>query len=221
MSLVELTETVRALAGVYGAFGVFAAAIVEEVIVPIPSALVVLSSGFLLLPPDLSFTEAVWRSIPLVVLPASFGIALGSLFPYFLAQWGGRVVIEKCGWWLGVTWRDIEGTQRWFDRHHADEVLLFTFRTLPIVPSVAISLFSGLVRLPLWEFLFFSFLGSLVRSFALALLGWAAGDAYAVYAARIDGAEKWGLLAIGLIIVGAMVILKHFRRRREDGAPSS
>lgn len=68
------------------------------------------------------------------------------------------------------------------------------------MPSVVITTFSGVVRVPVGTYLLYTFLGTLVRASILGILGWQLGALYHTYAPQIDHLEKVGLV---LILIGA------------------
>src|SRR5438477_612068 len=82
----------------------------------------------------------------IVVIPAAAGITLGSLMVYGIAYWAGKPALDKWGKWLGLGWKDVEAIQKKFSEKSFDEWGLFILRCIPILPSVAISAFSGLIR---------------------------------------------------------------------------
>lgn len=211
-----LTESVTGLLHTYGMPGVFMASILEEIIAPIPSAGVVLLAGVLLIPHDATFLEAARHAALLVMLPASLGITIGSLFPYYIARLGGEVAVNKCGKLLGVDWQLVKKAEQYFASHHSDEVLLFFVRCVPVIPSVIIGVFCGLVRLPVKEFLFYSFLGSLIRTFILAMIGWAVNTTYMEYVDQIGHVEDVILVLFGVAFIGiaAWWVIKKHRRKR-------
>src|SRR3989344_1647844 len=196
-----------------GALGVFAASFLEEIIAPIPSAVVQLGSGFLFVHGAFSFSTIFYLVI-VVVLPAALGVSVGSLFVYGIAYWCGKPVLEKWGKWLGVSWGEIERAQRKFEETKADEWTLFITRSIPIIPSVAISAFSGLVRIPLREYLIYTFLGTCVRAFVLAVVGWQIGSVYKHYAELISRAENFIFAAIAFAVV--VFIIWRVRAARKN-----
>lgn len=208
------TFDIAGLLQTYGPLGVFLGSVLEEIVAPIPSSAVVMLGGFLLNPQDATFTEVLKTNALFVMLPASIGIALGSLFPYWVARVGGEVAINKFGRLLGVDWKLVERAQRYFEGHRSDELLLFIARTIPIIPSVIIGVFCGLIRIPLKEFLLWTFLGSLIRTFALGLIGWGAGSAYATYAEEISGVENLILILAVAVAVTIGIAVWWVRRGR-------
>lgn len=201
----------------YGALGVFLGAIVEEVIAPIPSTAVILFGGFFLVPPESTWLQAAGHVAWKVMIPASIGMSLGSLFPYYLARLGEKLVIERYGRYLGVNDELLQKAQAYFEGSRSDELLLFIVRAVPVVPSVVIGVFCGLVKLPVREFLIYSLLGSLIRTFVLGMIGWGAGSAYHAYADQIGHAEDVVLVLCGLAFVGGIGWLLHRKRAARKG----
>jgi membrane protein DedA with SNARE-associated domain len=216
----QLTAALTPLLEQYGALGVFLGAIIEEVIAPIPSTAVILFGGFFLIPAEATTLQAV-RDVALkVMIPASVGMTIGSLFPYYLARLGEEVVLKRFGKFLGVDHEMIQKAQKYFEGHKSDELLLFFVRAVPVVPSVVINVFCGLMKLPVREFLIFSLLGNLIRTFVLGMIGWAAGSAYHAYADQISHIEDIVLVVCGLAFLGGVVWIvrkSSLKRRAKRG----
>ncbi|HEY0010384.1 MAG TPA: VTT domain-containing protein [Candidatus Paceibacterota bacterium] len=200
----------------YGAWGVFWATIVEEVVAPIPSALVPLAAGFFLLPATASFPLVALESIFLVAIPVALGISLGSAAFYAVAYYGGKPIIEKTRKMTGVSWHDIERIERKMTRGKRDEVMLFLLRLVPIIPGFALSGFCGVVRYPFSRFLVLTFLGSLLRAYGLGLLGWKTGEYYIKYVDVMDQLE--GTILAATLLLLALAALGYYLFVRSKNA---
>ena len=196
----------------YGAWGVLIATFIEEAVAPIPSALVPTAAGFFLIPPELALVPALLRTVVVIALPVAVGVTLGASAVYGIAYAGGRSVIERFGKWVGLQWEQIETMQRRFTGKRSDELLLFVFRLIPIIPGVGLSGFCGVVRYPFVPFAVITFLGAFLRAVALGLLGWWAGELYQQYFEIIDRIE--GRLLIGLVVVVAAAAAYYFWHRK-------
>ncbi len=194
-----------------GAIGVFLASILEEVIAPIPSTAVIFVSGFLFLK-DLSGL-LLWKTLLFTILiPAIVGITIGSLFVYALGFYLGKPFFVRWGKYLGVTWEDIEKAKRFFTQGPRDEIVLFSVRAVPVIPSVVISGLSGLLRIPLRSYIFATLLGLIPRILVLSYLGFVAGDAYEAHIEKIGMYEDRILFAIivaVLLFIGYRVFSSH------------
>jgi membrane protein DedA with SNARE-associated domain len=198
----------------YGATGVFAATVLEEVIAPIPSALVMLTSGFFLIQ-ESAFSFSVFQKVFLLIaLPGALGITIGSLVVYGLGYISGKPALLRWSSWLGFSWGDVEKIEAKFSKGYTDEILLFVFRAIPIIPSVVISGFCGFIRLPLFEYILFTFLGTIVRAFILGVIGWRVGQFYHEIAGHIDTFENSILILIG-VSTAFFIGYRFFKRRRQ------
>ncbi|HPX77886.1 MAG TPA: membrane-associated protein, partial [Methanobacterium sp.] len=106
---------------VYGPLGVFLASIIEEIIAPIPSTLVILGTSFIILKGAVISPETVFSLFINVVLPASLGVTLGSVLVYGLAYYLGKELIDRWGKYLGVSWEYIEKVQDKFQEGRSDK----------------------------------------------------------------------------------------------------
>ncbi|MEN6328671.1 MAG: VTT domain-containing protein [Methanobacteriaceae archaeon] len=196
----------------YGALGVFLASIIEEIIAPIPSTLVIMGSSFLILKGHPLALESMVILFKNVVLPASAGITIGSLFVYAIGYFLGSPFIKRWGKYMGVSWEDIAKAEGRFSSGHSDNLILFTLRAVPVVPSVAISIFCGFIRYRLQDYLIVTFLGSLVRGLLLGILGWQFGMLYLEISQQISFLEE---LVLGLLVVALVIYL--YRRKQKKG----
>ncbi len=195
-----------------GALGVFLASVIEEVIAPIPSALIMTMSGFIFISGGFSFAT-VSALVFKVAIPAALGVTLGSFAVYFVAKFGGKFVIEKWGRFIGLYWSDIEKLQSRLSGTKKDELLIGGARIIPIVPSVAISAFCGIIQMKIWKYFVISLLGTFVRGLILGAIGWQVGNVYAKYAKYISSAENAILLSTILILAG-LIVLKYKSKPR-------
>ena len=189
-----------------GAGGVFLASVMEEVVAPIPSALVMMSAGFLFVtgPVDMS---NIFRLIFMVALPAAGGVTLGSLFIYGIAWWGGKPLLVKWGKWVGLYWDDMEKLEKRFIESKKDEIVIMGARVIPIVPSVAISALCGFFRMNIFKYIWLTFFGMFIRGLILATVGWQIGNVYYRYADIISHFES----AILILIISFIAILLMFK----------
>jgi membrane protein DedA with SNARE-associated domain len=199
----------------FGAIGVFAASILEEIIAPIPSAFVLTAAGFFLIP-NHAWTFAAMRDLLFIIaIPGALGVTIGSLLVYGISYWVGKPVLERWGKFLSISWHEVEKLERRFEKGYSDEITLFVVRAIPIIPSAIISAFCGLVRLPLKEYILFSFLGTIVRAFVLGAIGWQVGALYAQFAKLINQAEKGILVIVGILIL-TFTVYRNIRKKQRN-----
>ncbi len=190
------------------------ASIIEEIIAPIPSTLVIMGSSFLILKGYPIAVDSIMRLLIYVVLPASAGVTLGSLFVYAIGYFLGSPFIKRWGKYMGVSWDDIEKAEGRFSQGKSDNLILFILRAVPVVPSVAISIFCGFIRYRLRDYIMFTFLGSLVRGFVLGILGWQFGMLYLEISQQISFLEELVLL----VLVIALAVYLYWRKTKKGSS---
>lgn len=197
----------------WGAMGVFVASVIEEVIAPIPSALVMTMSGFLFVTGPVS-AKAILALIFKVAIPAALGVTLGSYVIYYAAKFGGKFLIEKWGRYLGLYWSDIEKMQNKLGGTRKDELIIAIARIIPFVPSVAISAFCGILEMNVFKYFVISFVGVFLRGIVLGALGWQVGNVYEKYAQTFSSIENTVLIST-IFALGVFIVLKYRSRSRE------
>lgn len=191
----------------WGAVGVFVASVTEEVIAPIPSALVMTMSGFLLVSGPVSF-GSVLALIFKVAIPAALGVTIGSYTIYYIARFGGKVLIEKWGKYVGLYWTDIEKLRSRLSGTKRDEIFIGAARVIPFAPSVAISAFCGILEMNVFKYFIVTFVGVFFRGLILGTLGWQVGNVYEKYAKTISSVEDTVLIST-ILALGVFIVLKY------------
>jgi len=200
-----IMESIRA----YGPWSVFAGVIIESVIVPIPSPLVIMGAGFILISPELSFFDALVPILLLIVLPGTVASTLGAYIGYGIGYFGGKALVERWQGFLGFSWSDVEALEKRF-RAGQINTSIFFLRALPIFPLSVISAAAGLLRLPIKQFSLWTFYGTIPRCLFLGYLGWGLGETYQAIAKDIDKAET---IVSVILIVGIFVAIVWLRAK--------
>jgi membrane protein DedA with SNARE-associated domain len=147
-----------------GYWGIAGLTLLENIVPPIPSEVVVPLAGFVSARGRLDF----W----LVVTAASAGAIAGATAWYGVARSVGnrrlRAWIDAHGRWVTLTCDDIDKAQAWFDRHGGWAVLLGR-----LVPGVRtfVSVPAGFAEMPFVPFVLYSTLGTMIWITGLAWAG--------------------------------------------------
>lgn len=190
-----------------GALSVFIGVIIESIIVPIPSPLIIMGAGAILIDPAASTLQSFPLIFFKIVLPGSFASTLGAYLGYGVAFWGGKPVIDRTQKFLGFNWEDILAMeQKYFSKNSGP--ILFALRALPIVPLSLISAAAGALRMPVTPFTMWTFLGSIPRCLFLGYLGWLMHDTYVTIA---DGFNFVEGLVSGFIVLSAIALVLWLR----------
>jgi membrane protein DedA with SNARE-associated domain len=196
-----LTGTVLDLMEALGALGVGLAILLETVVPPIPSEVVLPLAGYL--------AQTGRMGLVAAFLAATAGSLLGASFLYQLGRWLGP---ERSRRWLDrlplVDTADVDKAFDAFERRGRAAVLLG--RLVPVVRSF-ISVPAGVVRMPWPQFLLYTAIGSAVWNGALIGAGVALGTQYELVE-RYVGLLDYALVAAAVGFGGWMVV-RHLRRR--------
>ncbi|WP_036335909.1 MULTISPECIES: DedA family protein [Modestobacter] len=149
-----------------GAVGVGLTILIETVIPPIPSEVVLGAAGVLI-------NDGRMSLVP-VILWATVGSVLGAIVLYWVGRLFGprrsHAFLDRLPL---VETADVDRTFEWFARH--GRAAVFFGRMVPIVRSF-VSVPAGVVKMPMPQFLLFTAAGSLLWNSLLIGLGVAAGD---------------------------------------------
>lgn len=200
----------------HGPAMVFIGVMVESIIIPLPSPLIIMGAGVIIIPPTLTWTEAFWPICVNIVVPGAIAETLGAFIAFGVGVWGGERMIKRFSGWLGFSWADVGAMERRLGNGIGPALVLL--RAIPIVPLSLISAAAGVLRVPVGQFTLWTFLGSVPRCLLLGYLGFLTRDAYEGLAKQIDKMEA--LVSAGLVI-GAIGILFWIRRRMARPATPS
>lgn len=210
MAFEELVTSIIELIRSSGPWGVIIGVIIESVLAPIPSPLIIMAAGFLLLPAGVSFLEVLVPLLLIIVIPGALASTFGSFLGYAIGYYGGKPLIKKFNWLLDISWDELEDGVNKFGKGKKDELIIFSARALPIIPLSVFSGVAGVLRLNIKTFTLYTLLGTLVRVFILGVLGWVVGSAYAEIASGIEFMEQVGLFA--LLTTIAIVLYLFYKK---------
>ena len=203
----SLTQWIMQLLQTNGALSVFIGVIIESIIVPIPSPLIIMGAGAILIDPAASILQSFPLIFFKIVLPGSLASTLGAYLGYGVAFWGGKPVIDRTQKFLGFNWEDILAMEKKYFSKNSGPIL-FALRALPIVPLSLLSAAAGALRMPVTPFTIWTFLGSIPRCLFLGYLGWLMHDTYVTIA---DGFNFVEGLVSGFIVLSAIALVLWLR----------
>ncbi len=210
----QLIQTIIEAIKTNGSQSVFIGAVVEQLLgVLIPSPIIPMSAGFILISQELPFLEALFQIFKEISLPYSLGVLLGASLFYLIALFGGNVLMEKYGKYFGLSLKNVEKFRSKFTRGLKDEILIFLLLVLPAASISLISAACGLIGIPWPEFYLVLFAGIFARSALLAFLGWKAGESYQSIIGGIDKIES--LISVGLVGLAFLILAFLYLKRQK------
>ena len=183
--------------------------------------LMAIESSFVPLPSEVVIPPAIWQALKtgelnmiLIVLFATFGAILGSLFNYFMARWLERVIVyqladSKIGKLFLLNKSKVEHAEAYFNRHGRSST--FIGRLIPGIRHL-ISIPAGLAKMNIGKFVLFTALGSGIWHTILAILS------YSVYSQQellknYMHELSYALLACGVLFV--VYLIWKYKKKRE------
>lgn len=172
-----------------GYFGVFFLMILESMIFPIPSELVLPFAGFLIAKQEMTFL--------LVAISSTLGSLIGSLLSYYLGKSGGNKFVLKYGKYFLLNKKHLINAEKWFSKK--GELTIFIGRFIPVVRHI-ISIPAGIGKMNLKKFIFYTILGAGIWNSFLIYFGMILGNNWETirkYSEHIS----WGIIAIIILLV--------------------
>ena len=156
-----------------GYLGVFLAMVLESMIVPIPSELILPFAGFLVSDGSIEpLTRSPWN-FWVVVVVGVIANTTGSLCGYALGAKLGRPFLDRWGRYLLIRKHEVEQAERFFARWGSPTA--FFSRLLPGIRTI-ISFIAGVSHMPLGRFTVYSTLGAIPWTIALVYAGTVLGS---------------------------------------------
>jgi membrane protein DedA with SNARE-associated domain len=138
---------------------------IESACIPLPSEIIMPFAGFLVFKGEM----VLW----MVAFAGALGCVVGSIPAYYLGMYGGRPLVEKYGKWVLISHKDLKWADHAFEKH--GEIIIFIGRLLPAVRTF-IAFPAGIARMHMGKFIAYTFVGSLIWCYLLALAGVKAGE---------------------------------------------
>jgi len=197
-----MVEWVAQRIGELGYVGVALLMLLENLLPPIPSELVMPLAGFVAARGDLSLAG--------VIVAGAIGSLVGAIPWYLAGFWLGerrlKRLADRHGRWLTVSSDDIDRAMGWFRRHGPLAVLVGR-----LVPGLRtyISTPAGVAHMRLIPFAVWSALGTFAWTALLAVAGYSLESRYDEVARYVDPIAN--VVFLGLI---AAYVLRVWRHRR-------
>lgn len=203
----QLSIWVRDTIDAMGYIGIALVMLLENLIPPIPSELVMPFGGFLVAEGRMNFAG--------VVAAGTLGAVLGALILYGAGMWAGepltRSFLRRYGRWLRVSEAELDRALAAFGKR--GDAIVFFGRLIPMVRSL-ISLPAGMNRMPLGRFLLYTTLGSVIWNGALAYAGFTLGQNWEAVLGFISEYKRLTLAGAAILVLIWLGWLALRRRSR-------
>jgi membrane protein DedA with SNARE-associated domain len=182
-----------------GYFGVFVLMVLESMVFPMPSELVMPFAGFIAYQGKFNF----W----LVIFFSSLGSIVGSLLSYYAGKYLGNPFVIRYGKYFFLNVDDLKKTEHWFSKK--GESTIFVARLIPVVRHL-ISIPAGIAKMNLTKFCVYTLIGAAIWNSILAYLGYILGKNWMLVR---QYSEPFSVAAAFIILLGTVYfIYKHFKK---------
>lgn len=171
---------------------------IESACIPLPSEIIMPFAGFLVFKGEMM----LWG----VAMAGAVGCVVGSIPAYYLGMYGGRPLVEKYGKWVLISHKDLNWADKAFEKH--GEIIIFIGRLLPAVRTF-IAFPAGVARMNMTKFIVYTFVGSLIWCYLLALAGFKMGENWA--SLKVYFHEFHYVIAAGGALFVAWYLRRHFK----------
>ena len=190
----DLLERVVDIITLFGYWGIAFLMLLENIVPPIPSELIMPLAGFAVARGDMN--------MPLAIAAGTFGSVLGGLAWYYVGKILGldriRRLADRYGKWLGISSKEVVATQQWFSQRG-----YWAIGFGRLVPGIRtyISVPAGIADMPMLQFLTYSTVGSLVWTTLLTLAGFWLGASYEKVGEFLGPISKFVLVSLAVIVI--------------------
>jgi membrane protein DedA with SNARE-associated domain len=184
-----------------GYLGVFFLMVLESMVFPVPSELVMPFAGFLVADGKMAF----W----LAIVASSLGSITGSLISYYVAFYGGKEMVHRFGKILLLDEAELEWTEQWFKKKGSITILISRF--IPVVRHI-ISLPAGLGRMNIKHFVLYTLIGATAWNAFLLWAGMKLREKWEIvhnYSSQLD------IIVVALLVlVVVFYVYRHLKKAR-------
>ena len=180
--------------------------LLENIIPPIPSEIIMPLAGFAVARGEMSMAGAI--------ASGTVGTMMGALVWFYIGDILGlrRIyrLANRYGKWVGISGKDVVAVQKWFN-HRGGYWSVALGRLLPSIRTY-ISVPAGIAKMPFLPFLFFSTLGSVVWITVLTGAGYYLGDSYDKIAVILEPISK-GISILLMLLFTSWLLYRWYKHR--------
>jgi membrane protein DedA with SNARE-associated domain len=188
-----LTDWITHVVNAIGYPGIFALMVIEGILTPIPSELIMPFAGYL--------ASQGRLNIGLVIAVGTAGATIGNVVAYHIGAKVGRPLISRYGRFIRLGEDDLRWAESWFARYGSFGVLLG--HAVPGIRSI-ISFPAGIGRMDLRRFVAFSTIGAAIWNTVLVVAGYYLVERWTLFAETTDNVDVYVLAAVFAVLIGYM-----------------
>ena len=202
--LLNLTNFIIDVIETMGYPGIFLIMVLEGIMTPIPSEIIMPFAGYLSSPSShQSF------NLYLVILVGTLGATVGSTVAYYIGYYLGRGFILKYGKYIFLSEERLERVEQWFEKY--GNKAIFFGHSIPGTRSF-ISFPAGIAKMNIGNFIVYTFCGALIWTSVLSCLGFWLGEQWMTI---VDTVEILDAIVIVTLIISLIVYYLVYRNKNK------
>lgn len=213
--ITEVITIVENIMSTAGYPGIFALMLLEGMLVPVPSEVVMTFGGYLAfsnqLPPVVGIPAFV-----IVLIAGSVGNVVGAYIAYMIGDYGGIPLIKRYGRYVLLNDDTVDRVQAWFEKYGSASV--FLTRLVPVFRTF-ISIPAGIATMNRKLFLIYTFIGALVWDSFLIYLGYIFQADWQSILGDFSKYTDATLVFIGVLVVYWLYRSLSKKKSRNDAGP--
>ncbi|MFX0090740.1 MAG: TVP38/TMEM64 family protein [Candidatus Hodarchaeota archaeon] len=203
---IQIIDTLIRLIQVGGPVGIFFVMIIQALIAPIPSELLLAAAGA-----AMADKYGTVLGISIAIISASIGSIAGAIICFYIAQKGGRPLVERF-----IDEKSLIFADQWFERYGIWAILIG--RLLPFIPFDAVSYGAGLSKIRLRDFVIPTTIGIIPRSIFYCSLG---HITYQALHQTFELALLFLGVVVGLLVLAWYIIMRKIKMKVSDQSENS
>jgi membrane protein DedA with SNARE-associated domain len=207
----DILEQLTAAISQSGYWGIILLMLLENVIPPIPSEVIMPLAGFAVAKGELNLLATI--------AAGTAGTLLGALVWFYIGRLLGlrRIyrLASRYGQWAGISGKDVIKVQQWF-KQRGGYWSIALGRLLPSIRTY-ISVPAGIARMSFLPFVLFSTLGSVVWITLLTGAGYYLGDSYELIGQILKPISK-GISFLFFVLVAGWFLFRLYRSKIQTSA---
>lgn len=190
----------------FGYWGIAFLMLLENVIPPIPSEIIMPLADFTVAKGDMNMAGAIAAGTVGSVLGALVWFYIGRVLGLRRLYW----LANRYGKWAGISGKEVMAVQRWFSQRGG----YWSVAVGRLLPSIRtyISVPAGIARMSFIPFLLFSTLGSVVWITFLTVAGYYLGDSYEQIGKMLGPVSK-GISVLALASLTTWLLFRWYKDR--------
>lgn len=205
--LLNLTNFIIDMIETMGYPGIFLIMVLEGILTPIPSEIIMPFAGYLSSPgSQQSF------NLYLVIFVGTLGATVGSTVAYYIGYYLGRGFILKYGKYFFLSESRLKRVEQWFEKFGNKAV--FFGHSIPGTRSF-ISFPAGIAKMNIGNFVVFTFCGALIWTSVLSCLGFWLGEQWMIIVDKFEILDVVVIIALIISLIAYYLIYRNRNKKNQ------